>query len=126
MKKKFSIQLRVRIALALLLTFVFVARAPVSVGAERPAVLVPRSTSGDTASEPQWSQRIAVTVGPEKGDLTGSNDKAIQAAVDYVARLGGGTVKILAGTYRLRNAIYLPSKIRLIGSGENTVTNKEP
>ena len=54
------------------------------------------------------------------------DDKALQAAVDYVARFGGGTVKILPGTYRLRNAVYLASKVRLLGSGADTVLIKEP
>ena len=50
----------------------------------------------------------------------------IQAGVDYVARLGGGTVKILPGTYRLRNSIFLQSKVRLLGSGAETILWKEP
>src|SRR5262249_14197844 len=47
-------------------------------------------------------------------------------AVDYVARLGGGTVHILPGTYSLRNAVYLPSKVRLLGSGPDSILRKEP
>lgn len=86
----------------------------------------PRATSGDSRVEPEWSQRLTVTVGPADADLVGTNDRALQAAVDYVARLGGGTVKIQPGTFRLRNAIYLQSKVRLLGSGENTVLVKEP
>jgi hypothetical protein len=58
--------------------------------------------------------------------LAGASDRVLQAAVDYVARLGGGTVKVLAGTYRLRNAIHLPSKVRLVGAGAGTVLIKEP
>ena len=50
----------------------------------------------------------------------------MQAAVDYVARLGGGTVEILPGTYRLRNAVYLASKVRLLGHGTDTTLVKEP
>lgn len=94
--------------------------------AERPPVSFPRATSGDSAVEPDWSQRLSITVGPVSGDIVGSTDKAIQAAVDYVARLGGGTVKIQPGTYRLRNAVHLQSKVRLLGSGADTVLVKEP
>jgi hypothetical protein len=57
--------------------------------------------------------------------LVGKDDKVIQAAVDYVARLGGGTVRILPGTYRLRNAVYLQSHVRLLGSGADAVLVKE-
>src|SRR5262245_52813391 len=81
--------------------------APGILAAERPIVSVPRATSGDTAIEPEWAQRITITVGPSNADIIGTNDRALQAAVDYVTRLGGGTVRVLLGVYRLRNAVYL-------------------
>jgi hypothetical protein len=93
---------------------------------EPPRVTVPRATSGDTAVEPDWSDRLTITVGPGKADLGGDTEKVIQAGVDYVARLGGGTVKIMPGVYRLRNAVYLQSKVRLLGSGADTLLLKEP
>jgi hypothetical protein len=85
----------------------------------------PRAIFGDSV-EPDWGQRVTVTVGPKKADLVGSTDRVIQAAVDYVARLGGGTVQVLPGTYRLRNSIFLQSKVRLLGSGTDSVLFKEP
>src|SRR5262245_28770908 len=94
--------------------------------AERPAVTRPRATSGDDAVEPDWSERVTITVGPKEADLVGATEKVLQAAVDYVARLGGGTVKVLPGTYRLRNSVYLASKVRLVGSGLDSVLIKEP
>ncbi len=90
-----------------------------------PAVTSPRATAGDPV-EPKWESAITVTVGPQKADLTGSDHKVIQAAVDYVARLGGGTVQILPGTYRMRNAVYLQSRVRILGSGDESVLIKEP
>jgi hypothetical protein len=93
---------------------------------DRPPVTNPRATSGDTASEPDWAQRLTITVGPKDADLIGSTDKVIQAGVDYVARLGGGTVKILPGTYTLRNSVILQSKVRLFGSGKDTILFKPP
>ena len=56
----------------------------------------------------------------------GNDDKAIQAAVDYVARLGKGTVKIGPGVYRLRNAIHLSTGIHLMGSGADSILTKIP
>ena len=82
---------------------------PAAVAADAPTQNVPRATLGDSVVEPAWEQRLTVTVGPANADIAGTSEKAIQAAVDYVARLGGGTVKILPGTYRLRNAVYLQS-----------------
>ncbi len=88
-------------------------------GDEKPKALEvtdPRATSGDPV-EPNWESGNTVTVGPHRADMVGSDQKAIQAAVDYVARLGGGTVRILPGTYRMRNAVYLRSRVRIVGNG---------
>ena len=86
----------------------------------------PRSTSGDLRHGPKWDESFTLTVGNDKGDLNGTDQRAIQAAVDTVARMGGGTVKLLPGTFRLRNAVYLCSNLRLVGSGPDTVLVKEP
>lgn len=94
--------------------------------AERPRVTNPRATSGDAASEPNWEERLTITVGPKDADIIGTSAKALQAAVDYVVRFGGGTVKVLPGVYRLRNSIFLASKVRILGSGEDSVLLKEP
>lgn len=85
-----------------------------------------RQTSGDRVVEPAWDERLSVTVGPKDADIVGTDHRALQAAVDHVARLGGGTVNILAGTYRLRNAVYLQSHVHLRGAGAETVIIKEP
>ncbi len=91
-----------------------------------PPVKEPRATSGDTAIEPRWEERLTLTVGPKNADLVGGDEKVIQAAVDSLARFGGGTVKLLPGTFKLRNSVYLSSNIRLIGSGADTILIKEP
>jgi hypothetical protein len=93
-------------------------------GEERFPMASPRATSGD-AVEPKWEQQLTVTVGPREADLVGKDDRVLQAAVDYVARLGGGTVHVLPGTYRLRNAVYLQSHVRLLGSGAESILVKE-
>jgi hypothetical protein len=93
---------------------------------DRPPVVNPRATSGDAVAEPDWDERLTVTVGLKDAQIIGSTDKALQAAVDYIARLGGGTVRVLPGTYRLRNAVYLASNVRILGSGEDSVLIKEP
>jgi parallel beta-helix repeat protein len=93
-------------------------------GQSRPAIERPRATDGDSTHEPDWDEKFTLSVGTKKGDLIGKDDRVLQAAVDYVARLGGGTVKILPGTYTLRNAVYLPSGIRLVGSGPESILTK--
>lgn len=97
---------------------------PLAPNGGRPPVKTPRSTSGDRASEPNWDERLTVTVGQKSGDLIGTNHKVLQAAVDYVARLGGGTVQVLPGTYMLRGSVHLRSNVRLMGSGDDTILTK--
>src|SRR5262245_50027110 len=70
---------------------------------DRPAVVNPRATSGDAVAEPDWEERLTMTVGLKEAQIVGSTEKALQAAVDSVSRFGGGTVHILPGSYRLRN-----------------------
>ena len=89
-----------------------------------PEVRAPRATSGDRAHEPNWDERLTITVGPDKADISGTTDRAIQAAVDYVVRLGGGTVQVLPGTYTLRNSIFLNEGVRLLGSGTDSLLFK--
>src|SRR5262249_12546293 len=94
----------------------------------RPRVTDPRATDGDDVFEPNWSDRLTLTVGNGGKDAhpSGRDDKVIEAALGYVARLGGGTVRLLPGTYTLRNAIALPSRVRLTGSGADTILTKIP
>ena len=94
-----------------------------------PSVRNPRATDGDSAFEPDWEEQLTLTVGTGRGksgraDLTGQDDRVLQAAVDYVSRMGGGTVRILPGTFTLRNAVHLASRVRLLGSGPETLLTR--
>jgi hypothetical protein len=85
----------------------------------------PRAISGDPV-EPDWKQRVTIAVGPKDADLVGTTDRVIQAAVDYVARKGGGAVRVLPGTYRMRDSVFLQSRVRILGSGTDSVLFREP
>jgi len=77
------------------------------------------------ANRPLRNRRhLILTVGQSEGDLRGRDDKIIQAGVEYLHRLGGGTLHILPGVYDLQNAIYLRPHITLQGSEEKTVLKK--
>lgn len=91
---------------------------------EPPAVVNPRATDGDARHEPDWDERLTITVGTERGDLVGRDDKVVQAALDYVARRGGGTVQVSPGEFTFRNAVHMPAGVRLRGSGGETVFTK--
>ncbi|WP_417382734.1 right-handed parallel beta-helix repeat-containing protein [Gimesia sp.] len=94
------------------------------INAGLPTVKDPRATDGDSRFEPDWEERLSISVGPKSGDIIGTGDKALQAAIDYITGKGGGTVRLLPGTFTLRNALHLPSKIRLQGSGPETIITK--
>jgi hypothetical protein len=70
------------------------------------------------------SRQLILTVGQNKGDLQGKDDKIIQAGIEYLHRLGGGILQIYPGTYDMNNALYLRPNITISGSGENTVLRK--
>jgi len=69
-------------------------------------------------------QAFVLTVGQTEGDLQGKDDKILQAGIEYLHRLGGGTLRILPGTYTLNNALHLRPHITLHGSGETTILRK--
>lgn len=120
--------MKLRIALTLLMTLCVSNSLPSNslFAAEPPAVTYPRQTSGDRSVQPEWKERLTIVVGEKQGDIVGNDQRAIQAAVDQVARFGGGTVHITAGKYRLRNAVYLQSGVNLSGDGLDTILIKEP
>ncbi len=89
------------------------------------AVTNPRAVAGDHA-EPAWDEMLTITVGQKDADLVGTTDRVIQAAIDYLTQRGGGTIRIRPGTYRLRNAIFLSSRLRIKGDGPDTILIKEP
>lgn len=67
---------------------------------------------------------LTISVGQNNEQINGSSDRTIQAGVDYLARLGGGTLRIGPGVYHFTNSIILQSNIRIEGCGEETVLMK--
>jgi len=72
------------------------------------------------------AMRPGIRVGLTEGDLRGGDHRVLQAAVDYVAGLGGGTVRIGPGEWLLRDSVRLRDGVSLIGSGSATVLKKAP
>jgi parallel beta-helix repeat protein len=75
-----------------------------------PAPGAPRVTAG-----------AEIHVGIDKGDIRGGDHRALQAAVDYVAGLGCGTVYVNSGRYQMRNALTLRDHVRVVGVPGKTV-----
>ena len=71
-------------------------------------------------------ERPVIRVALRDADIAGSDNRALQAAVDYIAGLGGGTVEIGEGTYLMRDSLHLRSHVTVRGAGEKTVLLKAP
>lgn len=76
------------------------------------------------AMRSEMKVRPRITVGQRDADLIGNDNRALQAAVDYVARLGGGTVEIGPGEYLMHDSLHLRSFVTVRGYGEKTILRK--
>jgi len=65
-----------------------------------------------------------ITVGVEKADLIGKDNRALQAAVDYIAALGGGLVEIGPGQYTMHDSLHLRPNVTVRGVAGKTVLRK--
>jgi hypothetical protein len=99
------------------------------------AWLVPAAAADDHAPRPderqlphamhsEMSERPKVTVGREGCDINGADNRALQAAVDYVAGLGGGTVEVGEGEFLMRDSLHLRSHVTVRGKKGKTILRK--
>ncbi|MBI2929728.1 MAG: right-handed parallel beta-helix repeat-containing protein [Verrucomicrobia bacterium] len=65
-----------------------------------------------------------ITVGHTSTDIIGADNRALQAAVDYVAGLGGGSVEIGPGEYLMRDSLHLRSFVTVRGTPGKTILRK--
>ncbi|WP_435010523.1 right-handed parallel beta-helix repeat-containing protein [Tundrisphaera lichenicola] len=77
-----------------------------------------------TAMHSAMSNRPKVTVGREGCDLNGADNRVLQAAVDYVAGLGGGLVEIGEGEFLMRDSLHLRSDVTVRGLKGKTILRK--
>lgn len=77
-----------------------------------------------TAMHSQMSERPTIRVGRADTDLIGVDNRALQAAVDYVAGLGGGVVEIAEGEYLMRDSLHLRSNVTVRGQKGKTILRK--
>ncbi len=76
------------------------------------------------AMHSQMTELPSITVGQEDAVIIGSDNRALQAAVDYIAGLGDGTVIIGEGTYTMHDSLHLRSHVTVRGQNEKTVLRK--
>jgi len=76
------------------------------------------------AMHTKMKEHPRITVGLREGDLRGADNRALQAAVDYIARLGGGVVEIGAGEFAMRDSLHLRPHVTVRGQGAKTILRK--
>ncbi len=65
-----------------------------------------------------------ITVGKDNAHLRGNDNRALQAAVDYIAGLGGGVVEIKEGEYVMYDSLHLRSNVIVRGRKGKTILRK--
>ncbi|MDZ4782640.1 MAG: right-handed parallel beta-helix repeat-containing protein [Planctomycetia bacterium] len=79
---------------------------------------LPRSMRAEMSELPR------VTVGTRDADIVGVDGRALQAAVDYVAALGGGIVEIGPGEFAMSDSLHLRPFVTVRGTPGETILRK--
>jgi parallel beta-helix repeat protein len=77
-----------------------------------------------TTMHSEMKKLPSITVGKENADIIGSDNRALQSAVDYIAGLGGGTVKIVEGRYVMYDSLHMRSNVTVKGEKGKTILRK--
>ncbi len=99
----------------------------------------PKATNATTDFSPRVEERQLPTamhsamdrvpriaVGRKEADLIGADNRVLQAAVDYVAALGGGLVEVGPGEYLMHDSLHLRPNVTVRGVKGQTVLRKAP
>jgi parallel beta-helix repeat protein len=78
------------------------------------------------AMHSQMKDRPNISVGLRDADIIGADNRALQAAVDYVGGLGGGTVEIRAGEFVMHDSLHLRSFVTVRGIAGKSILRKAP
>jgi parallel beta-helix repeat protein len=65
-----------------------------------------------------------ISVGVRDADIIGADNRALQAAVDYVAGLGGGVVLVGRGEFLMHDSLHLRSFVTVRGVRGQTILRK--
>jgi len=77
-----------------------------------------------TTMHSEMKELPSITVGKENAEITSSDNRALQAAVDYISGLGGGTVEIGEGRYVIYDSLHLRSNVTIKGEKGKTILRK--
>jgi parallel beta-helix repeat protein len=65
-----------------------------------------------------------ISVGQDSALLRGNDNRVLQAAVDYIAGLGGGVVEIKEGQYLMYDSLHLRCNVTVRGNKGRTILRK--
>lgn len=68
--------------------------------------------------------RPTITVGSDRCEIRGFSNTHIQCAVDRLAFMGGGTVELSEGVFRMADSLHLRTNVTVRGQGAATVLRK--
>ncbi|MBI4660484.1 MAG: right-handed parallel beta-helix repeat-containing protein [Verrucomicrobia bacterium] len=108
------------------LLILFTSLASLAVASDKPRDFSPKPEEQQLpkAMHSQMRDRPRISVGQRSADIVGSDHRALQAAVDYIAALGGGTVEIGEGEYLMKDSLHLRSFVSVRGVKGKTVLRK--
>ena len=118
--------MKTNLFLSLLVVSFVVCMAGMSYASQTPADPAPKPDEQQLprAMHSAMEELPLVTVGRENAQLIGSDNRVLQAAVDYIAALGGGTVAIGPGEYLMYDSLHLRSNVAVKGSKGKTILRK--
>ena len=76
------------------------------------------------AMHSEMKELPSITVGKVNAAIIGNDNHALQAAVDYIAGFGGGTVEIAEGQYIMYDSLHLRSNVTVKGKKDKTILRK--
>ena len=76
------------------------------------------------AMHSKMDQKPVMRVGLSNADIVGADNRALQAAVDYIGALGGGTVEIGPGEFVMQDSLHLRSFVTVRGTPGKTILLK--
>jgi polygalacturonase len=77
------------------------------------------------AMHSEMRDRPKIRVGSGEADIIGSDNRALQAAVDYIAGLGGGEVQVRAGEFIMHDSLHLRPFVTVRGVRGQTILRKD-
>lgn len=111
-----------------LLRFVFVILVPIGIlsasEAQRDFSPQPDEQQLPKAMHSEMKELPSLTVGKKDAQLVGTDNRALQAAVDYIAGLGGGFVQIGEGEYLMYDSLHLRANVTIKGTKGKTILRK--